>query len=96
MNFHKIAAGSKQVIAGGAGFNLGIHRFVGFKSVDDNLASMFFFEALQQLRLEIIRPGIDLQFRSLAAAAQRHQAKKNSDRTIKDRIFMKPPWLTSG
>ena len=73
-----VAAGEDQVVAGRAGFQLGVHGLVGVKGVDDHLAAVLLLELLDELRLHVVRPVVDVQDR-LATLAPAGQAQQRND-----------------
>ena len=64
-----VAAGKQQVVARRAGLELGVHFLVGGVGVDDDLAVVLALELRDQLGLDVVRPGVDVQHGFLLRAA---------------------------
>ena len=68
-----VAGGEEQVVARRAGLQLGEHGLVGVEDVDHDLAVVLLFELLDQLGVDVVHPGEEMElggFREAGAGGE--------------------------
>ncbi|OPZ61471.1 MAG: hypothetical protein BWY86_00764 [Candidatus Aminicenantes bacterium ADurb.Bin508] len=71
-----IAAGSHQIVPFGPGLQFGVHGLVAVEGVDDDPTVVFPLETFDQLRFEVVRPGVDVEFPLLLTATDKEEGEK--------------------
>ena len=67
-----VGARENDIVPAAARLDLGVHRLVGIKGVDFDPAVVLLFKGLHQIRIHIVRPGIEVKGRRVVATAGHH------------------------
>ena len=76
----EVVRGDDDVISCSARLELGEHHFIGVEDVLLDDAVVFLFEAFQQFRGEVVRPGVDVENLFSSAACECHGRKHKNEK----------------